>query len=153
MASKTRPTSLEGPRNQERTELSASGSQYETMDSTGPLPGVAASVYRCERYGWGTCLRTILEGIHDTACPLQSLQGQEETIVKHIYSFLASKWAHHVEDFPSSKAMTVDMTLMDARTPLATRASVLRLDSCTSLIDGSDKVDQDFDDDRAEYDV
>ncbi|CAB9531050.1 expressed unknown protein [Seminavis robusta] len=60
---------------------------------------------------------------------------------------------HSNEDFPSSKAMTVDMTLMDARTPLATRASVLRLDSCTSLIDGSDKVDQDFDDDRAEYDV
>jgi hypothetical protein len=62
------------------------------------LPKLASEYWseEIEDFGWTPTLRTILIGVHDSQSTLAPLQGHEPTLVRHIFSNLASKYAKHL---------------------------------------------------------
>ena len=78
-ASKTR--AYHGP------SLSAKEAKARQIDR---LPATATSFYDdLDFFGWGAKLRELLIGTRDRSCELYKLRGQEDTLLRYIFSFVA----------------------------------------------------------------
>mmetsp|Transcript_14552 Transcript_14552/g.22760 ORF Transcript_14552/g.22760 Transcript_14552/m.22760 type:complete len:395 (-) Transcript_14552:497-1681(-) len=61
------------------------------------LPSRATSFYEgFEFFGWGPTLRELLVGTRDESSELQKLRGHEDTLLRHIFSYVAAEWGQHV---------------------------------------------------------
>ncbi|CAJ1958776.1 unnamed protein product [Cylindrotheca closterium] len=66
----------------------------------GMLPALAEDYYsdELEKYGWDGILKAVFSGTRDTKqSPLKMLRDFEDTLVRNIYSFIASQAARHVK--------------------------------------------------------